>query len=333
MSQYFHTQTLTLTSGGGTINLDIASPFNKYIIEGNTTLTSNWTIQPTDTESLLTKGFVYEFKYNANIALNGNSITFFGTVLPEIWANKNVTVICTYDGSVWLVNFEVDLNQTSVISSTSLTGTGLPANTYTINSINSLINGAVRNITYNTVTALPDLAETVVSTTGGSGTDLIVSAEIDSLVLTIRVLQIGKDFVIGDVLTIPGTELGGVTPGDDVTFTVSEVFSPDKKPDGGFPLIINLTPDFSNTTPLVLDLFSTGDFGYPISGSITVKTSFVTELIPSVVSGIPFDVYITALFMLESGVDPNKNYTFTIVDNLGNYSAPFVFPVNTLTNI
>lgn len=96
----------TLTAGGGTIDLPTNSLTALYIIQGNATLTSNWTIQPQGTA---TAGMEYVFRYEADIDLDGNSITVFGETMPETLADKTHEITASYDGTDWEVNFKLDV--------------------------------------------------------------------------------------------------------------------------------------------------------------------------------------------------------------------------------
>lgn len=122
MPVFNNTQTIELTAGGGTISLDTADTVNLYIIEGTTTLTSNWTIQPIDTLSILTVGTIYNFKYEADITLDGNTITIFGKTLPPHLADKNMRITAYYNGSAWEVAFIPDFNQTDILNYNNING-------------------------------------------------------------------------------------------------------------------------------------------------------------------------------------------------------------------
>lgn len=116
---------ITLTAGGGTVNLDIAEPVDIYFIRGTATLTSNWTIQSSNVNSLpLIAGVLYNFKYEADITLDGNTITIFGQTLPPHVADKNMRITAYYNGSVWIVEFIPDVNQNNIIDYNNLLENG-----------------------------------------------------------------------------------------------------------------------------------------------------------------------------------------------------------------
>lgn len=116
MPVFNNTQDITLTAGGGTVNLDTSDNVNLYVIKGTATLTANWTIQPTDTNSILTVGTEYNFKYEANITLDGNDITIFGQTLPPHLADKKLNITAYYNGTAWEVTFVPNVNQTNFIN-------------------------------------------------------------------------------------------------------------------------------------------------------------------------------------------------------------------------
>ncbi len=101
-------QIITLTAGGGTESLPTNSLSTLYVIQGAATLTSNWTIQPT---GAVFAGLMYNFKYEAEIDLNGNTITIFGKTLPTTLADKTHEITAYYDGVDWEVNFKVDVSE------------------------------------------------------------------------------------------------------------------------------------------------------------------------------------------------------------------------------
>ena len=110
-------QLIPLTAGGGTVNLDVTSAISKYIIQGTATLTSNWTIQPSGTA---VAGMQYDFKYEGDITLNGNTITIFGETMPETLVNKTCEISCYYDGTDWEPNFLPDVLEANILPYTSI---------------------------------------------------------------------------------------------------------------------------------------------------------------------------------------------------------------------
>jgi len=106
-------QEILLTPGGGTVNLPIFSPVTLYIVKGLSTLTSNWTIQSSGTP---VKGIEYRFRYEADVNLNGNTITVFGKTMPSTLSDKNCQITTYYDGSNWDVTFHASMDENGSIS-------------------------------------------------------------------------------------------------------------------------------------------------------------------------------------------------------------------------
>lgn len=108
MPQINLTDKLTITAGGGTINYPLKSPASLYIITGTAVLTSNWTLQPTGTP---VEGMEFRFRYEADVILNGNTITIFGKELPSTLADKTHNITVYYNGTNWQVNFSLDVDE------------------------------------------------------------------------------------------------------------------------------------------------------------------------------------------------------------------------------
>jgi hypothetical protein len=115
------TQIITLTAGGGTENLDVLGQPSLYVVQGTATLTSNWTIQPTGTPL---QGTEFVFRYEANIDLDGNTITVFGTTMPETVVDKSHNISAYWDGANWEVNFTPDLDEAGSIPLSVVQGNG-----------------------------------------------------------------------------------------------------------------------------------------------------------------------------------------------------------------
>lgn len=96
-----------VSSGGGTDNVNYEEALN-YIVTGTATLTSSYTIQPNATPSV---PVTIRIAYNANLILDGNSVTVFGKALTAQQALLGNTVIwATYNtspgASGWIVTVE-----------------------------------------------------------------------------------------------------------------------------------------------------------------------------------------------------------------------------------
>lgn len=93
------TQTNTLVSGGGTINLDPATNKKFQYVAGSATLSSSYTIQTSGTPANGDEFWVF---YNATMTLSGNSITIFGETLSAAEAlSATILFITKYDGTAW----------------------------------------------------------------------------------------------------------------------------------------------------------------------------------------------------------------------------------------
>lgn len=105
MPIYNGVYTQTITTGGGTINLDVSqSTITRYIFDGTATLSSSWTIQSTGTP---VAGMEFDIRWYAQVSLDGNNVTIFGQVLTQEQAENNLKIIAYYNGSTWDVLIEV----------------------------------------------------------------------------------------------------------------------------------------------------------------------------------------------------------------------------------
>jgi hypothetical protein len=90
----------------------------------------------------------------------------------------------------------------------------------------SVINGEIRitNPTALTTQLYENIAQTTLGVvTEGDGQGAIFTVLRDSSTYTVTVVNAGKFFTIDDTILIPGTLLGGETPVNDLTITVSAV--------------------------------------------------------------------------------------------------------------
>jgi hypothetical protein len=107
----------TLTAGGGTINYSTTEDKELYLLVGTATLSSSWTVQSTGTSK---KGMEFRIRKTANITLNGNNLTIFGTALNSVQALKDCTITATYDGSAWDVIIKIDSEESGIITTEDL---------------------------------------------------------------------------------------------------------------------------------------------------------------------------------------------------------------------
>lgn len=116
MAQHVNYLDKELTAGGGTKNLSNQEFESRYRIfsSGSVTLTSSWTIQQDPAESPI-ENLLFTIRYEADISLNGNSITFFGTTMPSELTDKQCYIYAKYDGSSWQVIFWPDWDEDNII--------------------------------------------------------------------------------------------------------------------------------------------------------------------------------------------------------------------------
>lgn len=101
LQQAVQTEVNTLTSGGGTINLDPDSNKKFQYIKGTATLSSSWTIQTSGTPS---NGDEFVVFYDAAITIGGNNVTIFGNALSAAEAlSATIVFIAKYSDSGWRV--------------------------------------------------------------------------------------------------------------------------------------------------------------------------------------------------------------------------------------
>lgn len=90
------TNVITATSGGGTKNLNF-NDVQDYLVEGTATLSGSLVIQVDPALSNPTVAMTVTVDYQANLTLNGNSVTIFGAVLTAQQAKGGVIVRTTFD--------------------------------------------------------------------------------------------------------------------------------------------------------------------------------------------------------------------------------------------
>jgi hypothetical protein len=94
-------QTITLTAGGGTVNLPVNGLTSVYIIAGIATLTSSWTIQSSGVPS---PGTQYTFILSDALNVSGDNVIIFGRTLSARHVSTLATkplVVCTFNGTTW----------------------------------------------------------------------------------------------------------------------------------------------------------------------------------------------------------------------------------------
>lgn len=91
--------------------------------------------------------------------------------------------------------------------------------------------------------------------TGGSGSNALFSVDVVRGAYNVTAVNTGTGYNIGDVLTIPGTDIGGTSPANDAVITVTAVTS------GGEIAEFTFTGTGISTT----NTFNLQDYFYPIS--------------------------------------------------------------------
>jgi len=95
---------LALTAGGGTYNLNASDPASLYVVSGSATLASSWTIAAAGTPY---EGQLLKVRYLADIDLDGNNITVFGTALTQAQAKSILDISALYNGATWEVSIDL----------------------------------------------------------------------------------------------------------------------------------------------------------------------------------------------------------------------------------
>lgn len=103
--KYEGVKNTTLTTGGGTINLNPAVDKDHLELTGTGTLTASWTIQGSGTPK---DGAEFWVKYNGTFTPDGNTITIFGITLtdPEVTAG-DILIYAYYNSTTtsWTAQF------------------------------------------------------------------------------------------------------------------------------------------------------------------------------------------------------------------------------------
>lgn len=102
---------------GHSIAIDVTTIIEQFTVGGTATLTSNWAVTASGTPA---PGTSFRFLYKATITLGGNHISFFGVQMPDIYATKNVTVDCDYNGTTWVVNYLPSFAGSDIVALTNI---------------------------------------------------------------------------------------------------------------------------------------------------------------------------------------------------------------------
>jgi hypothetical protein len=92
-------ETTTLTSGGGTLNLNPDTSENTQVLDGSATLSSSWTVQGSGTP---VAGDKFTVIYTSTLTVGANTVTIFGQQLTSSQALAgDLVVTAIYDGTTW----------------------------------------------------------------------------------------------------------------------------------------------------------------------------------------------------------------------------------------
>lgn len=98
----------TLIEKYGTKGASIALGFNPevdyYLIDGTATLSTSLAINADSTPNYGV-GACFTFRYTADVTLNGNTFNIFGKNIPARLSDKDMIILCTYNGTSWDVIF------------------------------------------------------------------------------------------------------------------------------------------------------------------------------------------------------------------------------------
>lgn len=107
---------VTLNSGGGTINLNPATDKQTQYLTGSATLAASYVFQGGGSPQ---NGDTFTIIYDATMTADGNNITIFGISLTDLQILKGgITITATYDGSAWVTSFSQNPNNITGIYET-----------------------------------------------------------------------------------------------------------------------------------------------------------------------------------------------------------------------
>jgi hypothetical protein len=174
-------EVISVANAGGTINVDVTSYVNTYVVVPTTTgiLTGSTTVAPTGTD---TPGTEYNFYINGGITIGAFTLTIFGYTLTAVQADKGGWLYVYYNGSTYEVQFYVDISELAVIESDRLVGdiplsklaidARLTTNTTNIATTGGTTNFAVSTADrYQIITGTGTLTGSVTIATTGTPTD------------------------------------------------------------------------------------------------------------------------------------------------------------------
>ena len=183
-------------AGASSISLPVSQNITKYRIytTSSKTLAGNLSITASGTPE---NPMTYIFDYSADVDLNSNTFSILGTNIPEELSDKQMTIVCTYVNSAWVVKFKPDFEETAYIKKSALDFTlpsvGFKGTTRLSSNGTTDQELASKTIPANTLTALGD---TLTFKIAG---DVAVNNHVKSIYFTIN----GQTFLINSVKTAP----------------------------------------------------------------------------------------------------------------------------------
>jgi hypothetical protein len=205
-------EAIQLTSGGGTVTIDIDSFVDTYRVytSGAVTLTSNYTIEGSKTPSYAT---VIKLRYEANLNFDGNTVTIFGATMPEDLENINCEITAYYNGTSWIVTILPDFETipfvtASFIETDAVTTAKIQNDAVTLDKLANITRGSIIKGGTSDAPTLLD-AKTSGRILVGDGTDLNSVAVSGDLTLAAN----GAATIANNAVTTAKINDGAVTLG------------------------------------------------------------------------------------------------------------------------
>ena len=309
-SNYAVNDTITLlgTSIGGTSPANDATVTVTVVTQNysGVTQTSSSGLGSTATFNISRTGPLYTLTVSTK-GINytpGDTVTFAGTSLGGATPANDLTITIT----------DVDINN-GINTFGSLTGTATGAggiDTATISGTANFVGGLINALTVvSGISISGERSYTAIIPDGttGSGTDALFDVATSSGIYDVTINAAGSTYAFGDTVTILGTQLGGVSPDNDLILTVTSASS-----FGGGILSFNTagTPSSvdASFTSLTATKVTTGTgASFDISRAGGLYTSAVVNL-----PGTAYEVNDKITFSGASfdGTNPTNNITLTV---------------------
>lgn len=126
-----------------------------FVVSGTANLTVNWAVVYTGTP---TRNEIRIIRYNTKaVVLGGNHISFLGASMPDEYVDKDLTITCQYNGTLWDVLMTPDFDESEIIISDHLKA--LCVTTAKINAF-AVTNGKIDKLAVDASTLAADAVET-----------------------------------------------------------------------------------------------------------------------------------------------------------------------------